>query len=128
MDIFLGIFLILHGLVHGLYASQSMRWFELKPGLRWPDDSWLLSKLLGDDSARSVATLALALTTLGFLSAGLGLFLRQDWWRPVAIGAAILSCLIYIVFWDGSFKAWDAKGGIGLLINLAILAIIFFLK
>ncbi len=78
MDIFLGIFLILHGLVHDLYAGQSWRLFELRPGLVWPAGSWLFSKLFGDDLTRSKATISLALVTFGFLGAGLGLFLRQE--------------------------------------------------
>jgi hypothetical protein len=31
------IFLILHGLVHLLYAGQGWRFFEIRPGMVWPD-------------------------------------------------------------------------------------------
>jgi hypothetical protein len=43
----LGIFLVLHGLVHLLYFGQSARYFELKPGMTWPDGAWAFSRLLG---------------------------------------------------------------------------------
>ena len=33
LTILFGIFLILHGLVHLLYAGQSSRLFELQPGM-----------------------------------------------------------------------------------------------
>jgi len=36
LTIILGIFCILHGLVHLLYAGQSRRLFELRPGMVWP--------------------------------------------------------------------------------------------
>jgi len=60
--IFLGIFFILHAFVHLLYAGQALRLFELRPGLTWPDGAWLFSRLLGDETTRSLATVFLALT------------------------------------------------------------------
>ena len=44
-----GVFLMLHGLVHLLYLGQSQRFFELQPGMTWPDgpgrsrDSWAMA-------------------------------------------------------------------------------------
>ena len=38
--IIFGIFIILHGLVHLLYFGQSTRYFELQPGMVWPDGAW----------------------------------------------------------------------------------------
>jgi hypothetical protein len=46
MNIFAGIFFVLHAFVHLLYAGQSARWFELRPGL-----AWLLARLLGHSAA-----------------------------------------------------------------------------
>lgn len=42
----LGIFIVLHGLVHLLYAAHSRRLVELRPEMIWPDGSWAFSKLL----------------------------------------------------------------------------------
>jgi hypothetical protein len=128
LNIAVGIFFLLHGLVHLLYFGQSGRYFELRPGMTWPDGSWLFSRLLGNEKTRVVATVSLVLTALGFIVGGAGLFFRQEWWRPAAMGAAAFSALIFIVFWDGSFRALDAKGGIGILIDLAVLAVIVILK
>jgi hypothetical protein len=126
--ILMGIFFLLHGLVHLLYAGQSRRSFELRPGMTWPDDSWAFSKLLGNESTRMLATLLLALAALGFLASGLGLFVRQEWWRSMTLAAVAISSLIFIVFWDGSFQAMHDKGGVGLLINLAILVLVLILR
>jgi hypothetical protein len=126
--IFFGIFLILHGLVHLLYAGQSLRYFELRPAMTWPDGSWLLSKILADRAARLLAAILLAMTALGFCVAGLGLFFQQNWWRPATVGTAIFSTVVFLLFWDGKPKALSEKGGIGILINLAILAVVLLLQ
>lgn len=120
LTIIMGIFFILHGLVHLLYAGQSARLFELRPRMTWPDGAWLLSKLFGDEAVRLLATVSLVLAALGFVTGGLGLFLQQAWWRPMAAGAAVFSAAIFIVFWDGKLQSLDDKGGVGVLINLAI--------
>ncbi len=126
--IFFGIFLILHGLVHLLYAGQSWRLFELRPEMTWPDGSWLFSRFLGDETIRMLVTVSLVLATLGFIAGGLGLFFRADWWRSVTAISAALSSLLFLVCWNGRFQALDDQGGVGLLINLAIVLAIMVFK
>lgn len=121
MSIFVGIFFILHAFVHLLYAGQALRFFELRPGLTWPDGAWLFSRLLGDPATRWLAAVSLALAALGFIAAGLGLFFGTGWARTVTLGTAGLSMLVYLLFWDGKFHELPDKGGIGLLISLGIL-------
>jgi hypothetical protein len=128
ITILMGIFLILHGLVHLLYAGQSWRMFELRPGMLWPDGSWSFSRLFGDEATRYLASILLALAALGFITGGLGLFFHQDWWRPAAVGAAVLSSAIFLLLWDGKFRSLADKGGVGLLINLAILVVVQVFK
>lgn len=128
MNILLGILFILHGLVHLLYAGQSWRFFELRPGMTWPDQAWALAKFISALTIRWLAGITLVLATLGFGSAGLGIILEQEWWRLVAGGAALYSTLIFLLFWDGKFKSLDDQGGIGVLINLAALLFGFFFK
>ena len=121
------LFLILHGLVHLLYLGQSAGYFELQPGLRWPGGSWAFAQLLGDGLTRVVATASLALMAIMFLAGGVGLILRQSWWQPLTTGAAVLSAGIFILMWDGGLQRLDDKGGVGLLLNLALLlAILVF--
>jgi hypothetical protein len=126
--ILFGIFLILHGMVHLLYAGQSWRFFELRPEMTWPDKSWLFSKLLGDETIRLLATAALVLVALGLAVSGLGLFLQADWWRTVAIASATFSSLLFLVMWDRKFHALADQGGVGILINIAILVLILAFK
>jgi len=128
MTVVSGIFLILHALVHLLYAGQALRFFELRPGLAWPDGAWVFSRLLGDAATRNLAAVSLTMAALAFLTAGLGLFFSAGWARAVTLGAAGFSALIYLLFWDGKFQALPDQGGVGMLISLVILAVVLILK
>jgi hypothetical protein len=121
LRIIVGVFIVLHGLVHMLYAGQSQRFFELQSGMVWPDGSWAFSKLLGDETTRFLATICCVLAAVGFVAGGAGLLAKQDFWRPVVVGSAAFSSAIIVLFWDGKVRMLDDQGFVGLLINIAIL-------
>ncbi len=123
-----GLFIVLHGLVHLLYFGQSWRLFELQPGMVWPEGSWAFSKLLGNGATRLLASISCLLAAIGFVAGGIGILLRQAWWRPVVVVSAAFSAVIFILFWDGERQKLDNKGGIGLLINIAILVAVLILR
>jgi hypothetical protein len=120
--ILLGIFIILHGLVHLLYFGQSARRFELRPEMQWPDGSWAFSRVFGDKTTRNIASIACVLAAVGLIVSGIGLFVNQTWGRTMLMASAGFSSLIILLFWDGKFSKLDDQGGVGLLINLAIMA------
>jgi hypothetical protein len=120
--IVLGVLISFHGLVHLLYFGHSARYFELQPGLLWPNGSWAFSRLLGDGPTRMLASTLLALVAIGFLAAGAGMLFRQAWSRPLVVAVAALSSVVYLLFWDGVLQNLDGKGWVGILINAAILA------
>jgi len=127
MRFIFGIFIVLHGLVHLLYFGQSTRYFELKPGMLWPDGSWVFSRLLGNEAARNLASISLILAAMGFIVGGIGILASQAWWRPVVVSAATFSSIVYVVFWNGKMKNLDAQGVVGILIDVAILlAVLIF--
>ena len=119
---------MLHGLVHLLYLGQSLKRFELRPGLVWPDGSWAFLKLLGENRTRTVAGIALVLAAIGFVAAGIGTLAKATWWETTAIGSAIFSIVLYILCWDGVPQKLPDKGGVAILINLGILVWILLLK
>ena len=121
MQFILGIFMVLHGLVHLLYFGQSARRFELRPGMTWPDGSWAFSRLLGDQSTRKLASLSCLVAAIGFVAGGVGLLISQVWWRPVVVAAAAFSSIAFILFWNGKLRKIDDQGGVGILINLALM-------
>jgi hypothetical protein len=92
----IGLFLIAHGLIHGSYlVTQPVR----KPGApAWPfhiDRSWLFSGIgVGSTAVRTLGRLLAQLTVVGFVIAGGGLLLGQDWWRGVALLGAASSLLL----------------------------------
>ncbi len=124
MKMVLGIFFVLHGLVHLFYVGQSQRLFELQPGMSWPDGSWIFSNLWGAALTRVLASILYAVAALGFIGGGIGSLTKQDWGRSVVIGAAIFSAVSIILFWDGTLRKLDDQGAIAILINLAILVVL----
>lgn len=128
MRFIVGIFLVLHGLVHLLYSAHSRRLLELRPHMAWPDGSWAFSKLLGDEATRLLASISYTLTAIGFVAGGIGILARQAWWRPTAVASAAFSAVIILLFWDGEKQQLTDKGAIALLINSAILVVVLVLR
>ncbi|MDH5505800.1 MAG: hypothetical protein OEZ02_01095 [Anaerolineae bacterium] len=126
--IFYGVFLVLHGLVHLLYLGQSARYFELQPGMVWPDGAWAFSKLLGNETTRMVANILLALAALVFVGGGVGFLGKQEWWRCAVLSAAAFSTVIYFLLWDGRFENLANNGWVGILINLIVLGALIWFK
>jgi hypothetical protein len=123
-----GIFLLLHGLVHLLYVGHSQRFFELQPGLMWPEGSWVFSNLLNGDQIRMIASACMSISAIVFILAGAGLFLEQTWWRALFIFAIAFSSLVYFIFWNGKLEQLPDQGLVGVLINLSFLVFILILK
>jgi uncharacterized membrane protein YphA (DoxX/SURF4 family) len=121
LRIILGVFMVLHGLVHLLYYGQSRGLFELQRGMVWPEGAWAFSKLLGDGATRRLASIACIIAAAGFVAGGTGILAGQAWWRSAVVGAAAFSTAIFVLFWDGSLHRLDNQGAIAILINIAIL-------
>lgn len=118
------LFLALHGLVHIWYVVLSNGWVEVEDQMGWNGHSWLLSSTLGSETILSLASVAYAVVTLGFLAGAVGLFLEEEWATPVLAGAAILSTLVLVVMWDGGTDLLVEKGIVGVLINAAIVYVL----
>lgn len=121
MNVLIGIFLLLHGLVHLWYLTLSQRLVKFQPEMGWTGESWLLSNILSDSTTRSLASVLFTLVAAAFLVSGIGVFFRTEWVRPVLVGSAVFSSAILILYWDGEMQMLVQKGLIGLLINVAIL-------
>ncbi len=119
--VLLGVFIVLHGLVHMWYVALSQRWVAFEAEMGWTGESWLFTRLLGDEATRRLASGLCTLATLSFVAGGLGLFLQAGWWGHVVIGSAVLSTAIVLLFWDGQPEMMVEKGLIALIINGALL-------
>ncbi|MCL7454159.1 MAG: hypothetical protein M8467_14040 [Anaerolineae bacterium] len=122
----LGIFMVLHGLVHLWYLTLSQGLVEFEAEMGWTGRSWLFSAFLGDAAMRWLATALFAVATMGFVAGGLGLVAQQEWWEPVTIVTAAISVVTILLFWDGGMQMLVQKGLIGFLIDIAILLVLVF--
>jgi hypothetical protein len=125
---FFGVFIVLHGLVHLLYFGQSQRFFELQPGMTWPDGAWAFSRLVGGEATRSLASVLCLLVAVVLIIGGIGIFAKWDLSRPIVVGGAIFSTVCYLLLWNGKMQGLDQQGGIGILINLAVLAVLLVFR
>jgi hypothetical protein len=123
-----GILIILHGLVHLWFVVLSQRLVEFQPDMGWTGRSWLFTGLIGDAATRWLATIVYSLAALAFLVTGIGLFTRGSWWRPLLIGASLLSAAAILLFWDGVTALPVQRGLIGFLIDLLLLFVVLVLQ
>ncbi|SER86824.1 hypothetical protein [Natrinema salaciae] len=123
--VFGGVFLILHGVVHVWYVVLSQGWVEVEDQMGWNGHSWLLSSLLSEGTILSLASVAYVAVTVGFVLGGLGYAFDRSWWPPVVVGSAILSTLVLLAMWDGGFDLLVEKGAAGVLINLALVLLVY---
>ena len=113
-----GVFLILHGLVYPLLA--------VIPAPR--DDSsqmgefWTQSLLFGSGPRVKILIYGFSIVAAAVLVvAGVSFMAKADWWRIAWIAGAGFGLLTLVLFWQ---KDW----WIGVLINLALLAVVLFTR
>jgi hypothetical protein len=116
----IGLFLILHGLVHLWLFTLSQRLVEFKPEMGWSGKSWLFTGLFGDSTTRLLASILFVVAAVAFVLSGVTIFFRSDWWWSLLLGASIVSAVTLLLFWDGSVALIVQKGLIGFLISLVI--------
>ena len=126
--ILVSVFLALHGLVHLLYFAQSARIFELKPGMTWPAGSWALSRVLGDNATRTLASTFCVLVAAGFLMGAVGLLSSQSWWQRPVFASAGVSAMLFILCWNGQLRNIDGQGAVGLFLDALILISILIFR
>jgi len=122
------IFVIAHGLVHAiLAAAPNPTDSNTKPGAFFTtaERSWLLPQLgLNASTIQWIGIILVALSTLGFILAGLGIFGvvgLSTIWRTVAIISACVSLLLLVLFWH----PWLP---VGVLINVVTLIALLWVK
>lgn len=119
-----GIFIILHGLVHLWYVVLSQKLVEFRPEMGWTGVSWIFTNLLGDSITRLLASVFYSMAAIAMIASGIGIISRGGWSRSLLIGSALLSSATIILFWDGSVQRVVEKGLVGLLISVAILVVV----
>ena len=128
LKIALALFLIAHGLVHSILAiAPNPSDPDAKPGTFFTavERSWLLPQLgLDTTTIRWIGIILVALSTIGFILAGLGVLGvpgLNTIWRTVSVISACLSLLLLILFWH----PWLI---VGVLIDIGILLALLWAK
>ncbi|MDS0477691.1 hypothetical protein [Natrinema sp. 1APR25-10V2] len=123
-----GLFLVLHGLVHGWYVVLSQGWVEVEDQMGWSGHSLLLSPILPEGAILTVASVLYVAVTVGFVLGGIGYAFDLGWWEPVVVGAAVLSTAVLVAMWNGQFDLLIEQGAAGVLINIGLLVSILVLE
>ncbi len=127
LHIMVGVFLILHGVVHLWYVVMARGLVAADANTVWNGKSWLFTKPFGDQVTMALATVVHLVTTFLFMLAGTGLIVQQSWWGPCAVAAALLSIAGIVGFWDGKPDHPIEKGLLGIVIDVAVLvAVLYF--
>ncbi len=128
LNIGLALFLVAHGLVHSILAiAPTPSDPDATPGTFFTavERSWLLPQLgLAAPTIRWIGLLLVALSTLGFILAGLGILGvpgLSGVWRSIAVVSSSGSLLLLILFWH----PWLI---IGVLIDIGILVSLLIVK
>lgn len=107
--------LIAHGLAN--LAGVAEAWF---PGARsFAVQPWLLggAATMKSPIGQAFGILWL-LSAAGLVAAGAGVLLHAGWWRPVAIAAAALSCVVIALWW----RAVPPGARFGAVFDLVVIA------
>ena len=120
MRLALALFLVFHGLVHVLFVGWTLRLFALRPRMTWPDDSWALSRLLGERTTRLFAAAVMTFATAAFVVAGVALLLDQAAWQAATAIAVASSTGGFVLFWNGKLGGLPNQGAFAVLINAAL--------
>lgn len=118
-----GVFLVLHGLVHGWFVVLSQGWVAYQDEMGWNGRSWLLSRALDAQVLLDAASVLYLAVAVGFVVGGAGYALAPEWggWAPLLAGSATLSAAVIVVTWDGERDRLVEKGALGVLVDVAIL-------
>lgn len=95
LRILLVLIIAAHGIGHVLFLVPALGIADWGQSTR----SWLLTAALGESPTRLLASLLWIIATLAFIAAAVGLFGQQEWWRPLAVLAAVVSTIGLILFW-----------------------------
>ena len=120
LQILIGIFLILHGMVHWVFAAPQEKVPDAKP-FSVLTGRWLVKKAgLNQAIALKLGIALMILATIGFAVSGIALLSSQEWWVIPAIPTAAVSILFIALYWD----KW-MFGGVLLNIGIIVLALLW---
>ena len=115
----IGFVVLCHGFIY-----VGVGW--LLPGVvkGWQGSSWLLGGTVTDAWLNAVVVTLHVVAGLVTIACAVAIVLapaHPGWWRPLAIGAAILGLAAFATFWDGQVRLLVEEGAIGALVTAVLL-------
>lgn len=116
--VLIALVLLAHGIGHSMGLLQIFKVATVNPA--WDGDSWLLSGAVGTTFAQIVGGVLWIAAIVGFtaLAASVMGWLPADWFRPLAIGSAVVS-LAGLVLFPIAFPTFSTIGA--LIVDVAVL-------
>ena len=117
-----------HGFTYVMYGYMIDG--KIKAIKEWKGTSWILGSTIQTERLKKITfglhVAAGILVMLCALAIALNP-LAPGWWRPFAIGGAIVGIVGFVIYWDGQTKFLVEEGLIGASISLCLLvaAIVF---
>ena len=92
----------------------------------WKGTSWLLGGALTGEPLRLLVVALHVTAGVAILAAAAAMMLGASlagWWRPFAMGGALVGLAAFAVFWDGQVTLLIEEGAIGALVSLTVFAV-----
>jgi hypothetical protein len=115
----IGFVVLCHGFIY-----VGVGW--LLPGAvkEWQGRSWLLGSTVTDEWLNAIVVtlhVVAGIVTMACAVAIAFASVYPGWWRPLAIGGAIVGLAAFAVFWDGQTRPLLEEGVIGALVSIVLL-------
>ena len=98
----------------------------LLPGAvkEWQGSSWLLGSTITDASLNGIVVMLHVVAGILTMACAVAIAFAPaypGWWRPLAIGAALVGVAAFAVFWDGRTRLLVEEGAIGAFVSTILL-------
>ena len=116
----IGLVVGFHGMVYLIFALYS----QYINSAGWKGSSLLLGNAITGDTLKAFTMGLWAIAGVGLIATGIAIAFApwlHGLWRPLAIGASLVSLLSFVIFWDGQTASFTSQGGIGMFLSLTIL-------
>jgi hypothetical protein len=126
-QIFFGLFLIVHGSIYLMFLFHFLD-KEKNEYLGWSGKSWILSKVINEKLTNYIGKALWLLIIILFVLSGLSildLLIVNEFLSPLIILSSVIGILAFIIFFDGLLPT-PYHWMLGVVINLALIAFVFF--
>jgi uncharacterized YccA/Bax inhibitor family protein len=115
----IGFVVLCHGFIY-----VGVGWLLPDAVKEWQGRSWLLGSTVTDGWLNAVVVTVHVVAGMLTMACAVAIAFAPaypGWWRPLAMGAAIVGLAAFAVFWDGQTSLLVEEGAIGALVSIILL-------